>query len=64
MSQAYGDNRTDTHEERQQKIQILQLSLWALMDPRKPWVLVPGGSILGYFNWVRHGLLTSPDLCD
>jgi hypothetical protein len=27
-------------------------SLWSLVDPSKPWVLVENGSFLGYFNWV------------
>jgi hypothetical protein len=35
-----------------EKLPILKLSSFA--DPREPWVLVPNGSLLGFFDWVRY----------
>jgi hypothetical protein len=33
------------------------LSLWDLFNPQNPWVLVPGGSIMGYFDNVRQSII-------
>jgi len=28
------------------------INLASFVDPRKPWVMVPNGSLLGFFDWV------------
>jgi len=40
---------------------------WHLLDPRRPWVLVPNGSFGGHFDWVpakyRVGPWSTPAVC-
>lgn len=52
MSEQYGGPH-ETRQERETKVRQLDLSVWDLFDPKKPWVLVPDGSLLGIFDFVR-----------
>jgi len=37
-----------------------ELTLWDFANPRGPWVLVPEGSLMGYFDWVPKHLRVGP----
>lgn len=50
----------ESKEERKRKIKALNLSVFDLFNPSKPWVLVENGSMLGYFNWVPRELRVGP----
>jgi hypothetical protein len=50
-SEQYGGQQ-QTNEELKDKIQKLHVSVSDLFDISKPWVLVPNGSLLGFFDWV------------
>lgn len=39
---------------------IESFSLYRLIDPNEPWVLVEEGSFLGYFDWVPRPLRVGP----
>jgi hypothetical protein len=53
MSHSYGGQK-ETKKELEKKVQELNLSVMDLFDWSKPWVLVPNGSILGFFDWVSY----------
>lgn len=55
MSAHYGGKQEST-EEMKKKVQKLNISVGDLFDSSKPWILVPNGSILGYFDWVPEHL--------
>lgn len=56
------DARMDVHEEFMNAFRP-----WHLLDPRRPWVLVPHGSFGGHFDWVpvefRVGPWSVPAVC-
>jgi hypothetical protein len=58
-SGGYGGPR-ESQDERRKKLSALNLSLFDLLDPSNPWVLVENGSILGYFDWVPKRLRVGP----
>jgi hypothetical protein len=39
---------------------IPQIKISSFLDPREPWVLVPNGSLLGFFDWVPENLRIGP----
>ena len=48
----------ESHEQAQdrkakRKAFINSINKIDFFDPRKPWIVVPNGSFMGYFNWVR-----------
>jgi hypothetical protein len=51
MSEQYGGQQ-QTNEELKDKVRKLNVSVSDLFDLSKPWVLVPNGSLLGFFDWV------------
>jgi hypothetical protein len=34
------------------KDKLPPIKLSSFIDPREPWVMVPNGSLLGFFDWV------------
>jgi hypothetical protein len=36
------------------------IKISSFVDPREPWVLVPNGSLLGFFDWVPENLRVGP----
>lgn len=42
------------------KKNIPPIKLSSFLDPREPWVLVPNGSLLGFFDWVPENLRIGP----
>eukprot|EP00542_Grammatophora_oceanica_P018178 CAMPEP_0194049706 /NCGR_PEP_ID=MMETSP0009_2-20130614/30846_1 /TAXON_ID=210454 /ORGANISM="Grammatophora oceanica, Strain CCMP 410" /LENGTH=139 /DNA_ID=CAMNT_0038695921 /DNA_START=103 /DNA_END=519 /DNA_ORIENTATION=- len=59
MSQRYG-GKAETKEETQARLRSVDISVSDLFDADKPWVLVPNGSLLGYFDWVPVKLRMGP----
>jgi hypothetical protein len=53
MAEQYGGPH-ESKKEREKKVHSLNLHIKDLFDSSKPWVLVPNGSLLGYFDWVRY----------
>jgi hypothetical protein len=54
-------SRTSVADEDDKSIpKVPTLSLWDLFNPQNPWVLVPNGSIMGYFDNVRQFHYSKP----
>jgi hypothetical protein len=47
-----------TLKEAKSKLPPIRIS--SFLDPREPWVLVPNGSLLGFFDWVPENLRIGP----
>lgn len=47
-----------TLKEARNKLPPIRIS--SFLDPREPWVLVPNGSLLGFFDWVPENLRIGP----
>jgi hypothetical protein len=54
------DETQESKSDRAKRIKRLNLSIFDLLDPQKPWVVVENGSILGYFDWVPETLRIGP----
>mmetsp|Transcript_15785 Transcript_15785/g.29782 ORF Transcript_15785/g.29782 Transcript_15785/m.29782 type:complete len:366 (+) Transcript_15785:186-1283(+) len=45
---------------REAKSKLPPIRISSFLDPREPWVLVPNGSLLGFFDWVPENLRIGP----
>lgn len=59
----YGGKPESADETREKQQQLLRsLSFRDFLDPDKPWVMVPEGSLLGYFDWVSERIIVMQNL--
>lgn len=50
----------DSDKVKSAKEKLPRLGLLSFIDPRQPWVLVPNGSLLGFFDWIPEKLRVGP----
>lgn len=57
-SSVSSSGETGTNGSEKRKLPPIRLS--SFVDPRQPWILVPDGSLKGYFDWVPKNLRVGP----
>ena len=58
-------NKDDDQAQKQKRPQkfkafLRDFSLWKLIDPSQPWVLVEEGSFMGFFDWIPRHIRVGP----